>query len=107
MRETAFQKQCLDWIKANHRSRLLAVNIHGGGFSNKGFPDLLVFGDQKAVAVELKADSGYKVQPDQIIWRRRFKAVGTPHYVIDDFDTFVEVMTKEFDLHEDQGRNTQ
>jgi hypothetical protein len=102
MRETKFQKDCLDWINDNHRGRLIAVNIHGGGYSNKGFPDILVFGDQKAVAIELKSDSGYKIQADQLIWRRRFLAVGTHHYVIDDFDAFVEVISKEFDLHEDQ-----
>ena len=101
MRETDFQEKCLKWVKQTQRGRLLAVNIHGGGYSNKGFPDLLVFGGEKAVAIELKADSGYKLQSDQQIWRNRFLAVGTPHYVIDDFDTFVEVLTKEFDLHED------
>ena len=74
----------------------MAVNIHGGGYSNKGFPDLLVFGGGHAVAVELKADSGYKVQPDQRIWAERFRRCGTPHHVISDLDTFKETIREEF-----------
>lgn len=96
MRETDFQQDCLSWIKDTHKN-LLAVNIHGGGFCNKGFPDLIIFGNKKAIVIELKADSGYKVQPDQIVWRKRFKKVGTPHYVVDNFDDFCGVIGKEFD----------
>lgn len=100
MRESALQKRCLRWVSREHAGKLLAVNIHGGGYSNKGFPDLLVFGYGRAVAVELKADSGYRVQPDQEVWRSRFLKAGIPHHVIRDFDTFKKTMEEEF--HETQ-----
>ncbi|MBR1827993.1 MAG: VRR-NUC domain-containing protein [Atopobiaceae bacterium] len=95
MRETAFQTECLRLAK---RLGLLAVNIHGSGWSNKGFPDLLVFHAGRVVAVELKGDSGYKVQPDQIVWRNRFLRQGIPHHVIDSIELFEETMREEFDL---------
>lgn len=96
MRESALQKRCLNWVSDAYRGKLLAVNIHGGGYSNKGFPDLLVFGRGRAVAVELKSDSGYTVQADQIVWRSRFIKADVPHYVIRDFDTFKKTIEEEF-----------
>lgn len=72
------------------------MNIHGGGYSNKGFPDLLVFGSGRAVAVELKADSGYKVQPDQVVWRSRFLKAGIPHHVIRSYEQFKKTIEEEF-----------
>ena len=96
MRESALQKKCLDWVKKEYEGAVLAVNIHGGGYSNKGFPDLIVFGNQKAIVVELKADSGYKLQPDQIIWRNRFVVAGINHYVTKKFDEFKDIVRKEF-----------
>ena len=97
MKETPYQSRCIAWVRDTYKGRLLIVNIHGGGYSNKGFPDLLVFGGGHAVAVELKGESGYKLQPDQRIWRKRFLRSGTPHYVIiDDFDAFKRMIREEF-----------
>ena len=95
MRESALQKKCLEWVKKEYRRKVLAVNIHGGGYSNKGFPDLVLFGNRHAVVIELKADSGYKVQPDQMIWQKRFCEVGTPHYVANDIEEFKSIVRKE------------
>lgn len=102
MRESTLQKRCLEWVNRGYRGKLLAVNIHGGGYSNKGFPDLLVFGYGRVIAVELKADSGYQVQPDQIVWRSRFGKAGIPHYVIRDLDRFKTTIKEEFDEAERQ-----
>ena len=96
MRESTLQKRCLEWVARDYRGKLLAVNIHGGGYSNKGFPDLLVFGCGRAIAVELKADSGYQVQPDQIVWRSRFLKAGIPHYVTRNLDDFKKTIKEEF-----------
>lgn len=98
MVETDFQKKCIEWVETNYWGKLLIVNNHSNGFTNKGFPDLTVFGDKKTIVVELKSDSGYKVQPDQIVWRKRFKEVGTPHYVVDknDLNHFKHIIRKEF-----------
>ena len=96
MLESSLQKKCLAYVSKNFHGKLLAVNIHGGGWSNKGFPDLIVFGCGRAIAVELKADSGYKVQPDQLIWRKRFENVGIHHYVIHDLNQFKTTLKEEF-----------
>ena len=101
MRESTLQKRCLQWVTREYRGKLLAVNIHGGGYSNKGFPDLLVLGYGRSIVVELKADSGYKGQPDQIVWRSRVLKAGIPHYVIRDFDDFKKTIEEEF--NEAQG----
>lgn len=84
-------------MRREHAGRLLAVNMHGGGATNKGFPDLLVFGRGKAVAFELKGGSGYRMQGDQELWRERLLRVGTPHHVVrDDLGKFKEIVRKEF-----------
>lgn len=96
MLERALQKACLDWVKREHAPELLAVNIHGGGYSNKGFPDILVFGNGTAAAIELKADSGYKVQPDQKVWRGRFARSGTHYAVCTSLDEFKQTVERVF-----------
>ena len=97
MRENKFQDACLRWVKRCFHGELLAVNFHGDSATNKGFPDLIVFGDEKAVAFELKGDSGYTLQDDQIIWRNRFLNVGTPHHVVrDDLEEFKRIIREEF-----------
>lgn len=104
MRESTLQKRCLQWVSREYRGKLLAVNIHGGGYSNKGFPDLIVFGYGRAVAIELKADSGYQVQPDQIVWRSRFLKAGIPHYVTRDLEQFKTIVKEEFNEAERQAQ---
>lgn len=104
MRESRLQRQCLDWVRERFGGAVLAVNIHGGGYSNKGFPDLLVMGGGRAVGVELKGDSGYKVQPDQRVWRHRFLRSGTPHHVISDFETFKNTIEEEFHEADEEVR---
>ena len=98
MRETQFQETCLQWVKREFWGKLLAVNNHGDSYSNKGFPDITVFGNGKAIVIELKSDSGYTLQEDQIIWRNRFLKVGTAHHVIEknDFEKFKRIIREEF-----------
>lgn len=91
MLERDLQKKC---VGIADRLGALALNIHGAGWSNKGLPDLIVLANGRAAVVELKsADTSYKPQPDQMIWRRRFLARGIPHAFIDnstDFQHFIE-----------------
>jgi hypothetical protein len=96
MRESELQRRCLGWVARERRGSLIAVNVHGGGWTSKGFPDLLLIGGGHVVAVELKAGSGYAVQPDQQVWRNRFIGTGTPHYVAGSLDEFKEIVRKEF-----------
>lgn len=97
MRESPYQKKCLKWLKDVYGESLFVANIHGDGWSNKGFPDLLLSADGKAVFIELKGESGYKLQPDQQVMRNRILKSGTPHYVIrNDFERFKNTVRKEF-----------
>lgn len=96
MRESLLQKLCIQHVRTVSGGRLMALNIHGSGYSNKGLPDLLIFGHGRCVAVELKADSGYKVQPEQRIWATRFTRCGIHHHVIDDLPTFKRMIREEF-----------
>lgn len=93
MRESELQRECMALAK---RLDVLAVNVHGSGWSNKGFPDLLLFHGGRCVAVELKADSGYAVQADQIIWRNRLVRQGIPHRIARSRDEFEGILGKEF-----------
>ncbi len=97
MRENALQEKCLKWLDAAYGRSLLAVNVHGGGACNKGFPDLLVMRGGRVAAFELKsADTGYRLQPDQKVWRRRFLKSGNPHYVPKSLGEFEAIVRKEF-----------
>lgn len=93
--ESGLQKRCLDWIKDN-RPDLLPVNNHGGGWGNKGFPDVTVYGHGRCIQVELKDGDAYKVQPAQKIWRRRFAKVGVSTYVARSFEEFQTTIEKEY-----------
>lgn len=90
MRESKLQRACLDWARG--QDGVLTVNIHGGGYSNKGFPDILVFARGRAAAVELKADSGYALQPDQMVWRKRFNRCGVPYVVLRSLEEFKDLV---------------
>jgi len=95
MRESALQASC---IALARDAGVLALNVHGSGWSNKGLPDLLLFGGGRAVAVELKAGTGYRMQPDQLVWRKRFLAHGIPHHVVDSREAFAGVLSREFKM---------
>lgn len=89
--ESKLQKRCIDWCKSKG---LLAVNIHGGGWGNKGFPDLLVFGNGECLAVELKYGSTYTQQPAQKMWEHRFRKVGINYQLMCSFEQFTAEIEK-------------
>lgn len=93
MVESDLQKSCIEWCK---RHKFLAVNIHGGGWGNKGFPDLLVFKHGRVVAVELKNGKAYKQQPVQKMWQMRFEKVKTPYLLIHSLDEFTHELERIF-----------
>lgn len=92
-REARLQKSCMDWCKAQN---MLAVNIHGGGWGNKGFPDLLVFKGGRVVAVELKNGNTYTQQPPQKMWQKRFEKVNTPYLLIHSLEEFTQSIERIF-----------
>ena len=82
------QRDCIRWARGHFGQSVLVVNVHGGGWGNKGFPDLLLMGGGTCLAVELKGDSGYKVQPDQKVWRSRFAKSNTNYAVCTSLEEF-------------------
>lgn len=93
MLERDLQKAC---VKRAGEMGALAVVIHGAGWSNKGLPDLLVFHGGRCAAVELKSpDTGYRPQPDQMVWRKRFLAQGVPHAFVDGLEGFEAFIREE------------
>lgn len=98
MRESKMQRDCIEWARKRYGADLLLVNIHGGGWSNKGFPDLLAMANGKVLAIELKGDSGYKVQPDQLVWQNRFAKSNTDYAVCTSLDEFKEKIREVFYL---------
>lgn len=92
-REARLQKSCIDWCKAHS---LLAVNIHEDGWGNRGFPDLLIFGKGKVVAVELKNGNNYDQQPPQLMWQKRLEKTGIPYLLIHSLDEFISELERRF-----------
>ena len=93
MRESELQRACMRRAAA---MGALALNMHGSGWGNKGFPDLLVLHGGRVCAVELKSPtSGYTPQPDQMIWRRRLLAQGVPHAFVHSLEEFEALIEEE------------
>lgn len=94
MLERDLQQKCMDAAKSEG---VLAVNFHGSGWSNKGFPDLLLFARGRCVAVELKNGSGYGATEAQKVWRNRFARCGIPWSVAESSEEFGEILKEAFD----------
>ena len=60
--------------------------------------DLLAMANGKVLAIELKGDSGYKVQPDQLVWQNRFAKSNTDYAVCKSLDEFKEKIREVFHL---------
>ena len=89
MRESKLQEKCLNWLREHHAGDVLPANVHGGGWSLKGFPDLLCCVRGRYVAFELKVGEN-DMQSDQRIWKRRILAAGGLHYCPRTLDEFIE-----------------
>lgn len=77
MKERDLQHACIKWVKEQYPD-VLVVNIHGGGWSAKGFPDLICCVCGLFVAVELKVGDN-EMQSDQQIWKKRIEKAGGIH----------------------------
>lgn len=90
MAERHLQKACVDWFKQNYRDDLI-VNIHGSGWSNKGYPDLLICLNGKYVTCELKVGNN-KLSEAQKLWKRRILKAGgywCSPYTLEEFQDFI------------------
>lgn len=74
--EAQLQFKVTEYLKSK---KIYFINVHGGGFTAKGAPDLIMCVKGQFVALELKVGSN-NMQNDQIIHMRRIKRSGGLHY---------------------------
>lgn len=94
MRENSLQAKCLKWLEAHHPKGVLPANMHGGGWTNKGFPDVLCCIRGRYVAFELKVGEN-QMDDAQKIWRKRILAAGGSHYCPRTVEAFAEAVENE------------
>ncbi len=88
-RESALQKECLEYLQSQN---IYVLNAHGSSYMTKGTPDLISCIRGRFVAFELKVKNN-QLEPAQRIIRDRIKNSGGFHYEIrnlDDFKLIVE-----------------
>lgn len=90
MKEHDLQSQCLKVLREQY-PEIVGANIHGGGWSAKGFPDLILCIRGKFVAFELKVGKN-GMQSDQRIWKKRIERAGGFHFVPRTVEEFVEIV---------------
>lgn len=99
--ERDLQGKCLGWLKSSHPD-ILVANIHGGGWSAKGFPDLICCIKGQFVAFELKVGLN-GMQADQKVWRNRIIKAGGLHYspyTLDEFMSIIEDILLSHEIQE-------
>ena len=93
MRESNLQSSCIEWLR-KHDPNALIANIHGGGWSIKGFPDLLICINGRFITCELKVGNN-SLEPAQKIWKQRIVKAGGHWYEIRTLENFKEVIEHE------------
>jgi len=88
MRESKLQQDCIKYLKSKG---IYYINIHGGGWSAKGAPDLIACINGRFVAFELKIENN-DMQPDQRIHMKRIEANGGLHYCPRTLDEFIQII---------------
>ena len=88
MRESKLQQECIKYLKSK---RIYHINLHGGGWSAKGAPDLIACINGRFVAFELKIENN-DMQPDQKIHMKRIEANGGLHYCPRSVDEFIKII---------------
>lgn len=88
MRESKLQTDCIKELKAR---KIYHINIHGGGFTGKGAPDIVVCLNGRFIAFELKVKNN-TMQDDQIIHKRRIEKSGGLHYTPYSLAEFISIL---------------
>jgi len=88
MRESKLQRDCIKYLKSKG---IYYINIHGGGWSAKGAPDLIACIKGQFVAFEFKVEDN-DMQPDQRIHMKRIEANGGLHYCPRTLDEFIQII---------------
>ncbi len=87
-KENKLQQQCINYLK---NEGIYYINIHGGGWSAKGAPDLITCIKGRFIAFELKVDNN-DMQPDQRIHKKRIENSGGLHYCPRTLDEFIQII---------------
>lgn len=92
--EGRLQDKCLKYVKEQESQGrpIFAINQHGGAFSSRGIPDLIMCIRGKFVAVELKVGDNKPTPLQESKILRIQKALGQAYvcYTFDEFKTVVE-----------------
>ena len=92
--EGRLQDKCLKYVKEqeNQGRPIFAINQHGGAFSSRGIPDLIMCIRGKFVAVELKVGNNKPTPLQESKILRIQKALGQAYvcYTFDEFKMVVE-----------------
>lgn len=87
-RESKLQSRCIGYLTDES---IAYVNIHGGGWSAKGAPDILACINGRFVAFELKVGEN-GMQSDQRIWRKRILSSGGQHFCPRSLQEFISII---------------
>lgn len=98
-KESKLQTACLKHAAQFAGKNVLAVNIHGGGFCNRGFPDLLLCIGGRFIAVELKVGKN-GLEPAQRIWKERIERAGGAHYEARSPEQFQRILKMELERYD-------
>ncbi len=88
MRENKLQTDCLKYLDSEG---IYNINTHGGGWTGKGTPDIVVCLDGRFVAFELKVDKN-DLEPAQRIHKKRIEKNGGRHYSPRTLTEFKEII---------------
>ena len=88
MREKKLQDKCIAYLK---RKNIYYVNIHGGGWSSKGAPDIIACINGLFVSFELKVGAN-DMQADQVIHKRRIERSSGLHYSPYSLEEFIDIV---------------
>ncbi len=89
--ESQFQGDCMDYLDARS---IYYIKTHGGGWTGKGTPDLVVCVNGKFIAFELKVNKN-GLQPDQIIHKKRIERSKGKFYSPKTLASFIEIIESE------------
>lgn len=90
-KESLLQSACIDLLK---EKKIYYINIHGGGFTAKGAPDVVACVNGHFVAFEFKVGDN-DMQPDQRIHRKRLMQSGGRHYCPRSLHEFTKILEQE------------
>jgi hypothetical protein len=86
--ENRLQQNCIKYLESEG---IYYINVHGGGWTAKGAPDLFVCINGKFVVFELKVDMNDLSAAQRLHRKRVLKSNGL-HYAPRTLESFVEIV---------------